>query len=45
MRRDDDAEGMILGEFDAPRTWMPAGELSLITAAVFLVVGVIAWLR
>lgn len=45
MRRDDDAEEMILGEFDVPRTWMPAGELSLITAAVFLVVGVIAWLR
>ena len=44
-QREEEPEDMLLSEFDAPRSWMPAGELSLLTAAVFFLVAVIAWLR
>ncbi|WP_424813420.1 hypothetical protein [Roseococcus sp. YIM B11640] len=35
------ARDVTLSEFDAPRMWMPAGELSLITVGVFLLVALI----
>lgn len=44
-QREEEPEDMVLGEFDAPRMWMPADELSVLTAVVFLLVALIAWLR
>lgn len=45
VQREEEPEDMVLGEFDAPRMWMPADELSVLTAVVFLLVALIAWLR
>ncbi len=41
---DEGAADMMLSEFDGPRVWRPAGELTLVTAGVFLLVALIAWL-
>jgi hypothetical protein len=43
-RPEEDIQDMVLSEFDAPRLWLPAGELTLITAGVFLLVALLAWL-
>ncbi|MDB5414908.1 MAG: hypothetical protein JWR10_3243 [Rubritepida sp.] len=37
-------QDMVLSEFDGPRTWLPAGTLTRITAGVLLFVALLAWL-